>query len=92
MPNIQDPTAATGSNFTQLVKYILEKVLVNLLHHRQYCILLEQEQRKAYKPSLHWGRVHPDSTRSPVVTTSEVRDVFPRPSQTAPIELIFGGV
>ena len=36
--------------------------------HEQYCIILEQEQRKAYKPSLHWGRVHPESASGPVIT------------------------
>ena len=35
--------------------------------YRQYWIPLEQEQREAHKPSLHWGQVHPDSGSSPVV-------------------------
>ena len=36
--------------------------------HRQYLILLNQEQKKAYKPSLHLGRVHPESANTSVVT------------------------
>ena len=34
----------------------------------QYCIPLKQEQRKAYKPSLHRGRVHPESASSRVIS------------------------
>ena len=34
-------------------------------------------------PSLHWGRVHPDSGSSPVVITRDIRDGFPRLSQTS---------
>ena len=33
----------------------------------QYCNPLEQEQKKAYKPSLHWGWVHPESGSTPVI-------------------------
>ena len=36
--------------------------------HWQYCILLEQEQRKDYKLSLYWGQVHLESVSSPVTT------------------------
>ena len=35
---------------------------------RQYCIPLEQEQRKAYNTSLHWRRVHPESASSTEIT------------------------
>ena len=44
------------------------QITVRLGCHRQYCIPLKQEQRKAYKPSFHWGRVHPESASSPVIT------------------------
>ena len=35
--------------------------------YRQYCIPLVQEQRKDYKPSLHWVRDDPESASSIVI-------------------------
>ena len=44
------------------------------VYHKQYCILLEQDQRKAYKPSLQWGRVHPESASGPKITEENLEN------------------
>ena len=39
--------------------------------HWQYCISLNQEQREAYKPSLHWGWVQLENASSPVISARQ---------------------
>ena len=52
--------------------------------HWQYWILLEQEQWKAYKPFLHWGRVYPESASSPVIANKWRQGCFYNHETIAP--------
>ena len=70
-PIFKNPTCI-AINYNQ---NMLQKCLFNICLwvtacpccHRQYCIFFKQGQRKAYKPTLHWGRVHPELASSSVI-------------------------
>ena len=57
-----------ANSFGRPCKFLCASITVRFSCHWQYCILLEQEQRKDYKHSLHWGQVHLESVSSPLIT------------------------
>ena len=74
-----DTAAALGGENTWSLESWIGHCTVHLRCHRQYCILLEQEQRKDYNPSLHWVRVHPKSASSPVTTDKWCQECLAEP-------------